>query len=81
MTCEELIEYLMRYLDGELPAAEAAQFETHLNVCPACDDYLKTYQACIRLGRAACAEEACRAVPEELVRAVLAARCAGDQLR
>jgi anti-sigma factor RsiW len=74
MTCEEIIDFLMRYLDGELPAAEAAQFEKHLHVCPPCADYLKSYQACIRLGRAACAEEACRAVPEELVRAVLAAR-------
>ena len=46
MTCEELIEYLMRYLDGELPPAEAARFEKHLYACPACDARFLGEQRC-----------------------------------
>ena len=76
MTCQEILDFLMMYLDGELPPEEAAQFEQHLGVCPACIEYLKTYQETIRLERAACAEDdaPCKDVPEELVRAILAAR-------
>jgi anti-sigma factor RsiW len=75
MTCRELIEFLMAYLDGELPPEERARFDEHLAECPACVDYLRTYQQTIRLEKAACAEEPdCKDVPEELIRAILAAR-------
>jgi anti-sigma factor RsiW len=36
MTCRELIDFLMSYLDGELPAAQNRSFEDHLDLCPAC---------------------------------------------
>ena len=75
MTCQEILDFLMLYLDGELPADEAARFKEHLAVCPACVDYLETYQATIRLGRAACkGDSPCKDVPEDLVRAILASR-------
>ena len=78
MTCQEIIEFLMRYLDGELPADQAASFQEHLGDCPACVDYLKTYREAIRLGREACAGGAdCSQVPEELIQAILAARRQG----
>jgi len=75
LTCRELIDFLMAYLDGELPAAQRADFERHLGVCPPCLNYLETYKETVRLGKACCADDALPAdVPEELVRAILAAR-------
>jgi anti-sigma factor RsiW len=77
MTCRQLVDFLMGYLDGQLSGPERMCFEEHLGECPDCVAYLATYQETIRLGK-----EACMAgddtlppdVPEDLVRAVLAAR-------
>lgn len=76
ITCRELIDFLMAYCDGELPADQRAIFEEHLACCPPCVAYLKTYQQAVCLGKAACAEEdrGAKEVPEELVKAILAAR-------
>jgi mycothiol system anti-sigma-R factor len=75
LTCRELIDFLMAYLDDELPAAQRADFERHLGLCPPCMNYLETYKETVRLGKACCAGDALPAdVPEELVRAILAAR-------
>lgn len=77
MNCRELVEFLMQYLDGELPADEAARFEEHVGMCPPCLVYLDTYRAAIRAEKKVCCHEEeslRRAIPEELVQAILAAR-------
>ena len=77
MTCREFVEFLMAYLDGELPRAEADIFEGHIDECPSCGTYLETYEEAVRLGRAVCADPegpVPEDVPEPLVRAILAAR-------
>jgi anti-sigma factor RsiW len=77
MTCEELIDFLMDYLDGLLSESERLSFEEHLAECPNCVAYLATYQQAIRLGKEACmvGDEALPTdVPEYLVQAILAAR-------
>lgn len=76
MTCQELAGFLMDYLDGRLSEPKRQCFEEHLGECPDCIAYLASYQQAIRLGKEACkAGDAIPAdVPEELVRAVLAAR-------
>jgi anti-sigma factor RsiW len=79
LSCRELIEFLHEYLDGDLPADARRRFEAHLAVCPPCRDYLESYRRTVSL--TAEAWESCGPddpipdeVPEELVRAVLAAR-------
>jgi anti-sigma factor RsiW len=77
LTCREFAEFLMAYEDGELSAAERARFDAHLEECPDCVAYLASYRATVALGRKAFEDEDAAAstrVPEELVRAVLAAR-------
>ncbi len=77
MTCREFAEFLDSYLERSLSGAELAEFERHLVVCKACTAYLDTYRKTIELGRAAFAEskEALPPqVPDELIRAILAAR-------
>jgi anti-sigma factor RsiW len=72
-TCNEVLDFLGDYLSGELPAAQRAEFERHLAVCPPCVAYLKSYELTIRLGKAACADVD-EKPPEELINAILAAR-------
>jgi anti-sigma factor RsiW len=76
VTCRELVEFLMAYLDGELPEGQRAAFEEHLRLCPPCEVYLRTYEDTIRLGKGACRveEELAEDAPDDLVRAILAAR-------
>lgn len=77
LTCRELTEFLSEYLAAELPSEQRERFESHLRHCRACSVYLATFEQAVRLGKAVCApadgpipEE----VPEDLVRAILAAR-------
>lgn len=77
MNCQEFIDFLMDYLGGELPAGERACFEEHLRECSECVTYVETYKKAVQLGRAVCCREdqdVPPEVPEELVRAILAAR-------
>lgn len=76
MTCREFVEFLLDYLEGELPEAVRATFQAHLDVCPACVTYLDTYRETVRLGRelGRDPEGLPGDVPEALVQAILAAR-------
>jgi anti-sigma factor RsiW len=80
VSCRVFVEFLSEYLSGELTAAERAEFEVHLAECPECVAYLDTYQKTIRLGKTVCDHPEDRVpdeVPEQLVRALLAARTKG----
>ncbi|MFQ5513471.1 MAG: anti-sigma factor family protein [Myxococcota bacterium] len=77
MTCREMVEFLMDYLEGELPAEPRDTFEEHMRRCPPCVAYLESYRRTIALGKAACSEPEGPVpddVPEELIRAILASR-------
>jgi len=74
MTCREFIEFLLDYLLGQV---DREKFDAHLAVCPSCVSYLKTYQEAVRMGKEALAhpdEQLPEAPPEDLVKAILAAR-------
>jgi anti-sigma factor RsiW len=76
MTCRELVDFLLEYLAGELPAGQHATFERHLGECPDCVAYLHGYREAVRLGKASLGNAdgpPPADVPEELVQAVLAA--------
>lgn len=77
VTCRELVDFLMQYLEGDLPADQRAAFERHLTLCPPCVRFLKSYNDSIKLSRICCCEsdpnKKCE-IPEELVRAILASR-------
>jgi len=77
MTCRELADFLMDYLNEDLPDDVRAAFDRHLALCPNCVAYVKTYRTTIEIGRRAFADDEADAgteVPDELVRAILAAR-------
>ena len=79
MNCRECADFLADYVAGELPANQLAVFERHLQACSNCEEYMRQYNTTIIAGRAACLDPRALAdVPEALIRAILAARAAGD---
>ena len=77
MRCREFIEFLDRYLAGELPELQKREFDWHLKLCRSCRAYLKTYKETERLTvllRAEIEAEVPEDVPEELVSAILRSR-------
>jgi len=77
VTCEEVITFLLDYLTRELTADEEREFERHLEICPSCVAYLRSYKQAIALGRGALRGPEGGKPPElaaELVRAILQAR-------
>lgn len=76
LTCGEIADFLMDYLDGQVSADMRHEFERHLGVCPSCEAYIRSYKETVRLGRAAFRdldEPAPGDVPEDLVKAILSA--------
>lgn len=77
LTCRELVDFLDEYLSGGLLENTRAQFNAHLATCPSCVAYMKTYQASAQLVRTVLTRSEGplpESVPEELIRAILAAR-------
>ena len=69
MTCREFANFLVDYLDDELPADVRQRFDAHLEECPDCVQYLRQYRDTIRLTSAA--GDQLVPIPEELVRAIV----------
>lgn len=72
MNCREIVDFLMDFVEGDLPAEQAAAFKEHLLDCPCCAKYMDCYRKAVELGRTACRE--CEPVPEDLIKAILNAR-------
>lgn len=81
ITCKELIDFLMDYVDDGLPPERRSAFEAHLKVCPPCVNYLSSYKEAVRMGKAALSptpdDSIPSSVPPKLIEAILAARRAG----
>ncbi len=77
ITCREFEEFVLRYLNGELPSTQANIFEWHLRICRECREYLAAYRRTIEIGIAVLGpadESVPDDVPEDLIKAVLDAR-------
>ena len=78
MRCDEFLDFLMSYLDGELPSERRQVFDAHLAQCPDCVTYMNTYRETQRLEAQLLREPRGALVPAEVpddpVQAILAAR-------
>lgn len=77
MTCREFADFIMGYLDAELPASVRASFERHLSLCNNCQQYLESYKNAVELGKRAFDDDDAvipAGIPEDLVRAIVSAR-------
>lgn len=80
ITCQEVVEYLMAYVNDELSPAERAAMDAHLKACAACMAFLATYrQTLLCEGAAFSQPDIEQAMPEELIQAILKARHEGQQ--
>lgn len=82
MKCREFVEFLDDYLAGSLPDAVRRELDLHLTHCVNCTSYLQTYRETVRLARTVCSDPENpipEEVPEELVRAILAAFARSDR--
>jgi len=61
-TCEEVVNVLSDYLEGTLDPELAAIITRHLQDCPDCDAFMRTYAATVRMTGELTTEE----IPEAL---------------
>ena len=52
LTCEDVNDFLVAYLDGTLDTRTRARFERHIARCPQCRAYLAQYRETIALVQA-----------------------------
>ena len=77
ITCREFEEFVLAYLDGELPVRQVKRFDWHLRICRECREYLAAYKRTIEITGAALGpadDPVPDEVPEDLVKAVLDSR-------
>jgi anti-sigma factor RsiW len=65
-TCKDSIDVLLQYLDGELPAEDAAALEAHLGGCTPCVELVRTYRATSNLCKRALAAKMPQSVAASL---------------
>jgi anti-sigma factor RsiW len=51
MTCRELMELLIDYVQGELEPGLCEHISEHLTLCPPCETFVSTYRITIQLTR------------------------------
>jgi hypothetical protein len=93
ISCREVSEFLLAYLEHDLDEHAHGEFERHLQLCPPCVHYLDGYRDTIALVRACTREpdgsaQSCaggqrpkQAPPEGLIQAILAAKCRAAKQR
>lgn len=75
ITCEVFEDFVLAYLEDELPAKQRFVFEMHLKLCRECREYLEAYRTAMTLAKHGFdAREPLENVPEDLIKAVMDAR-------
>jgi anti-sigma factor RsiW len=69
MPCQELVEVVTHYLEGALSAADRLRFESHLDECDACRNYVEQMRQTIAVVGHVAADE----LPDEMLQGLLAA--------
>ncbi len=63
VTCKQLVELLIDYVDGTLDLAQKAELDEHFRICPDCLYYLESYQVTIQLTKTL---PRCSSIPAEM---------------
>lgn len=74
ITCRQLIDFIVAYVDGTLEETAKAELERHLGVCTSCRNYLDSYRTTMSLAKVSLTDEPLDDVPDELVQRVLSRR-------
>lgn len=73
ITCREFNEFIFDYTEGLLSDQQVALFERHMKLCPMCRNFMKTYVATFKAGKAFFPyddNEVSSEVPEGLLNAI-----------
>ena len=65
--CQQCVDLLVDYLEGELPADRARALEIHLELCPPCVKFVRTYKGTVDVARTLPVDE----IPPELTRRLI----------
>jgi predicted anti-sigma-YlaC factor YlaD len=68
-SCQELVELVTDYLEGELTREDVARFERHLEPCSGCREYVAQMRATIELAGELTPADVTPEAEEELLRA------------
>ena len=63
LSCQEVVDQLLDYVDGELSPEARQQLERHFKLCPPCREFLGQYRALPGL----CSRALGQAMPDEAV--------------
>jgi len=80
LTCEELDQFVVDYLDRKLSSWQRFKFCFHILLCPKCRAFLDGYKKTVeieKLTAISLERPAVEEAPEDLIRAILAARPKG----
>ena len=76
LTCRQIDNFLMDWLDGKLGPRQSKSFEHHLSICAECVAYVDSYRKTVAMGKDAFArphDTPPPEVPAELVQAIVRA--------
>ena len=65
--CQECIDLLVDYLEGDLPPERARALEIHLELCPPCWAFVRTYKGTVDVARNLPVDE----IPPELTQRLI----------
>jgi anti-sigma factor RsiW len=51
ISCKQVVDYCMDYLNGTLPKEETTNFDSHLSYCPECVRFFQTYKRTPEISR------------------------------
>ncbi|GDX99885.1 hypothetical protein LBMAG48_22890 [Phycisphaerae bacterium] len=74
LTCRDVADFIMSYLDNELATSVQKSFSDHLAVCSSCVRYVEHYRRTIEMAKAAGKGIEDVAVPPSVLRAIREAR-------
>ena len=66
ITCQQIAEFCLDYVDGALPQDEQIGFRRHLGQCPDCVTFFETYRKTPELSRVAMTQQMPEAVRESV---------------
>jgi anti-sigma factor RsiW len=65
--CQECVDLLVDYLEGELAVERARALDIHLEMCPSCVSFVRTYKGTVDVARTLPLDE----IPPELTQRLL----------
>jgi anti-sigma factor RsiW len=71
--CKQVDDFLLAYIDGDLPPSQMRVINQHLLICPDCRRYVAEYRRTLEVLKASKLQddEALAEVPEDLIKAIV----------